>query len=242
MKARVTSFLVLLAILLIGCAGTMEFDAAKKTTQLQPGMSYQEVVQLLGEPKSSQMSEGKWVVRWSLHEIWKGWVPYDMVFDPQKKTLLSWTANEEEYQKNQQQMAQWLQGATTGGGVTAASLGPNDPTLMRQIAGRYYSYSAAGMGTSSGTERHLVLCPGGTYKADYESGYSGGAGTGSAWSAVGEGGYGGTWRIQGNMQHGTIVLVDSTGEVYEHEYSSCGRGCYYFGGVKYGFNGAPNCP
>ena len=242
MRVITKIYLGLLVVVLVGCGGSQWFDAAKRTNQLQPGMTYDEVVQVLGEPKSSQMVEGKWIVRWSLHESWKGWVPYDMVFDPETKTLLSWAVNEEEFQKKQQQQAQWAQALDAGGRGGAAALGPSDPNLMQQIAGKYYSYTSAGMGTSSGTERQLMLCPNGRYSTSYESGYSGGAGTAGAWGAVGTGQYDGSWRIQGNLQQGNITLVDSEGNVYEHQYRSCGRGCYYFGGIKYGYNGQANCP
>ena len=222
-------------------------DSAQKTNQLRPGMTYQEVVGILGEPESSQNVQGKWIVRWSLHEHWKGWVPYDMVFDPKKKTLLAWSANEREYQRRQQQlMQQWGQkvGPTTPGGPggAAATTGSSDPQLMRQMAGNYYSFSSAGVGYSGGTERRVTLCPNGTYYTATESGYSGGGGTPGAWGTASQGGGRGTWRIEGNLQQGTIVTLDSGGKATTYRYQRCGSDCVYFGNNKFAYAGSASCP
>ena len=108
MRVQKTSFPVLwiVCICLCACGGALGLHSAEKTNQLRPGMTYQEVVGILGEPESSQPVQGKWIVRWYLHESAKGWVPYDMVFDPTEKTLIAWSANEQEYQRRQQQMQQ----------------------------------------------------------------------------------------------------------------------------------------
>ena len=99
LKRNLFFVLFIAAVFLTGCvtSSKLGLDSVKKTNQLRPGMAYGEVVSLLGEPKSSQMVGGKWIVRWSLHQMWKGWVPYDMVFNPKTKTLVSWSANEAAY-------------------------------------------------------------------------------------------------------------------------------------------------
>jgi len=89
---------ILFVTILSGCAAT---STVRKTNQLAPGMLYQEVVQLLGRPKSSEFVDDKWVLRYSLHENRKGWVPYYLVFDKDRKRLASWYADEEEYQRMQ---------------------------------------------------------------------------------------------------------------------------------------------
>lgn len=244
MLFRKTPFFMFLimAALLAGCvtSSKLGLDSAKKTNQLRPGMAYEEVVNLLGEPKSSQMVEGKWIVRWSLHEMWKGWVPYDMVFNPKKKTLVAWSANETLYEKQQKSMEKIAHSIMPGSGGAAAT-GPNDPQLMQQMAGKYYSFSSAGLGYSGGTERKLTLCPNGKYYDSSESSYSGGAGTSNAWGVGNQGSGGGTWRIQGSTQQGTITMVHANRKTSAYKFRSCGNGCVYFGSTKFGYAGHANC-
>ena len=110
-KEIILLFAMSMILLLSGCA-TMGQSAglgtADKTAQLKPGMKYEEVEALLGKPESSKTVKGQQIVRWNLHEYWKGWVPYDMVFDARKKTLVSWSANEKEFQAGQQKWAGML--------------------------------------------------------------------------------------------------------------------------------------
>jgi hypothetical protein len=83
-------------ILISGCATMGEsagLGTADKTAQLKAGMQYEQVEALLGKPESSKIVKGQQIVRWNLHEYWKGWVAYDMVFDARKKTLVSWSTN-----------------------------------------------------------------------------------------------------------------------------------------------------
>ena len=96
---------ILLSLILAGCASS-KFDTAQKTSQLTPGMPHPEVVKLLGEPKSVQFYGSKVVLKYSLHEYWKGWVPYYLIFNKATGRLESWYADEEEYQRNQ---AAWMQ-------------------------------------------------------------------------------------------------------------------------------------
>lgn len=226
-----------------GSSKSMALNSAEKTAELRPGMHYDEVVELLGKPKSSQMTQEAWLVRWNLQEMWKGYVPYDMAFDPDSQELLFWSANEEEFQRKQEQLKVIVdaveQSSSTGGGASAT--GPNDPELMKQFAGRYYSFSAVGGGQTGGTERQVILCPNGNYREASESGYSGGAGTSGAWGSASQGGGGGTWRITGNMNEGTITTVSRDGSATNYNFSRCGSDCVYFGNTKFAYAGPPDC-
>jgi len=227
-----------------GSGKSMALNSAEKTSELRPGMPYDEVVELLGKPKSSQMNEEAWVVRWNLQEMWKGYVPYDMAFDPNTQKLLFWSANEEEFQRRQEQLkllADALEESTAGAGGRAAATGPNDPELMKQFAGKYYSFSAVGGGQTGGTERQVSLCPDGTYMESSESGYSGGAGTAGAWGSASQGGGKGTWRITGTMNEGTLTTVTPGGDATEYKFSRCGSDCVYFGNTKFALAGPPDC-
>ena len=84
-------------------------------------MSSEEVIQILGQPNSSQMTDDKWVLKYSLHEKWKGNVPYYMVFNKESKQLETWYENEAEYQRNQAQMEQMLKPLLESQGGGAAS-------------------------------------------------------------------------------------------------------------------------
>jgi uncharacterized membrane protein YgcG len=116
-----------LGVFLSGCAtgGTnMGFDTVKKTAQLRPGMMFPEVVKILGKPKSSVFIEDEWQVNYTLHQYWKGWVPYVFVFDKNTQRLKSWKADEEAYQKNQEmwmEIARSLEQQQASGGGTQQS-------------------------------------------------------------------------------------------------------------------------
>jgi hypothetical protein len=245
MLALLAGFLVLKSC---GSTQSMALNSAQLTNELRPGMSYDEVEQLLGKPKSSQMTNNQWIVRWTLQEMWKGYVPYDMVFDPATQSLVSWSSNEEDYQKNQEQLGalanaleQSNASASGESGGNASPTGPNDPQLMQQFAGTYYSFSAVGGGQTGGTERSVTLCPDGSFYESSETGYSGGAGTSGAWGSAGQGGSKGTWRIMGNMNEGTLTTVSASGSATEYKYSRCGSDCVYFGNNKFAYAGPPNC-
>jgi hypothetical protein len=240
------ALLIFLGNMMHACGSnkSITLNSAQKTSELQPGMSYEEVVELLGKPKSSQMTEKAWIVRWNLQEMWKGYVPYDMAFDPDTKELLFWSANEEEFQHQQEQLKQVVDaleqsGAADGG--SASAIGPNDPQLMQQFAGKYYSFSSVGGGQTGGTERQIMLCPDGTFRESSETGYSAGAGTGDAWGSASQGGSRGTWRITGNMNEGTIVTVSPDGNATSYRFSRCGSDCIYFGNNKFAWAGPPDC-
>ena len=48
-------------------------------------MTTSEVVVLLGSPSSSEFISDKLIWNYSLHQLWKGWIPYHLVFN--KETL-----------------------------------------------------------------------------------------------------------------------------------------------------------
>ncbi|MCO6414091.1 MAG: hypothetical protein J5I92_15235 [Thiogranum sp.] len=106
---RFMRLLCLLAVLtsLAGCAGTGGgLNSASKTNELAPGMDSKDVKDLLGEPSQTQFISEKWVWKYSLHQPWKGFVPYYLVFDTTDKRLESWYADEAEYHRQQQL---WMQ-------------------------------------------------------------------------------------------------------------------------------------
>lgn len=105
------SFRVFLASILLfflsGCAGSGGgLGSVSKTNQLSPGMKAADVKSVLGEPSQTQFISNKWVWKYSLHEMWKGYIPYYMVFDRESQTLEQWFADEAEYTRQQQL---WLQ-------------------------------------------------------------------------------------------------------------------------------------
>jgi len=98
--------------LLAGCAGTGGgFGAIEKTGQLRAGMKPDEVRAILGEPASTQLISEKLVWKYSLHQVWKGFVPYYLVFGRKSQALERWFADEQEYQAQQEYWLKTL-GAT----------------------------------------------------------------------------------------------------------------------------------
>jgi hypothetical protein len=90
-----------------GCAGTGGgLNSISKTNQLSPGMKPADVKAVLGDPSQTQFIGEKWVWKYSLHEAWKGFVPYYLVFSRNNPMLEQWFANEAEYARQQQL---WLQ-------------------------------------------------------------------------------------------------------------------------------------
>ena len=221
---------------LAGCVSG-GFDSVKKTTQLRQGMTYLEVVQLLGEPESSETKGKSLTATFRLHESWKGNVPYDLVFDAKKKTLQSWGENKAKYEASQKMLSQIAkslsQAGSTGGSKSGpaggAPAGPNDPDLQRQIAGLWWGYSGS-------TERKIGLCADGTYMDYTESGYSGrsydqyGSQT-MAWGSGSQRGGSGRWTISGNADSGTIHVVYSNGRTANIRYRQINDpGCLSFDG------------
>lgn len=107
MKNVFSIFLFATLLTLVGCAGTGGgLGSISKTNQLMPGMTPNQVKEILGEPSQSQFIADKWIWKYSLHEPWKGWIPYYLIFGKESLKLDSWYANEAEYMQQQQL---WLQ-------------------------------------------------------------------------------------------------------------------------------------
>ena len=104
---NIRTILVLLSIILFlyGC-GKYAMGTVRKTNQLEPGMSIGQVKGIMGDPDSTQFKRNKWVWKYSLHQEWKGFVPYYLVFGKSSKQLESWFADENEYYRQQ---SLWLQ-------------------------------------------------------------------------------------------------------------------------------------
>lgn len=105
-----TAFQVLsicLVLFLTSCAGTGGgLGSIAKSNELRPGMSTQEVELTLGKPLQTHFVSNKWVWKYKLHQYWKGYVPYYLVFNKDSQKLEEWYANEAEYMRNQHL---WLQ-------------------------------------------------------------------------------------------------------------------------------------
>lgn len=250
-KLRINFNLIALTLIygvfLAGCASsmqTMSLNSAKKTSELYPGMPYEQVVDMLGKPKSSQMVGDQWVVRWVLQEVWVGYVPYDFVFNPDDRTLISWSKNEKDFQKSQENLkviteaveqAAAESNASSGSG-NASPTGPNDEALMQRFAVKLYRFSAVGGGQTGGSETIINLCPDGTFRSGSETGYSG-----EGWGSDAQGGDHGTWRITGNMQRGEIVFVHANGQAWKYNYVRVEGDYVTLNDTKYGLAGYPDC-
>ena len=108
MKIKLYCIIIfLLGLFIFGCAGTGGgLGSISKTNQLVPGMSPTEVKNILGEASQTEFIGNKWVWKYSLHQIGKGFVPFYLVFGKENPKLESWYSNEAEYQQQQQL---WLQ-------------------------------------------------------------------------------------------------------------------------------------
>lgn len=242
MKKKAMVVLVVMISICYGCASA-GLNTAQKVNELKVGMSEAEVTGLLGSPKTTQAVEGKKVLKYSLHEYWKGWVPYYMVFDAGNR-LESWYADEKEYQENQKRMEETfapLLAAPSAGQSKAAPPGPNDPQLQQWIAGYYYSYTGGG---TAGTERKLMLCPNGRFRFASESSYSANTnmdGT-TDWGAVSTDQNGGTWTITGNQQQGTLTLNFNNGDIFNYPYrAGSDKGSFHINNILFGYAGPPKC-
>ncbi len=98
--------IMMLSFSLTSCAGNMAFGSISKSRDLRPGMQISEVEKIMGKPIQTQFISSKWVWKYKLHEYYKGYVPYYLVFNKDSKQLEEWYADEAEYQRNQQL---WLQ-------------------------------------------------------------------------------------------------------------------------------------
>ena len=233
---------VLLAVvafaLTAGCA-SMGMNSVQKLNRLSPGMSSEEVQAILGEPKSSEVQGDKWILKYTLHENWKGFVPYYVVFNKDTRTLESWYADEEEYQRSQARMAETLKPLLEGpaGGGAAAPAGPNDPDLQRWITGNYYSFSSSAV-VSAASERSFVLCADGRFRITGEFSASS-----ADWGAASQGGGTGRWTISGDRGSGTITLTygNGTTKSVRYQVDSQAEQTMFFDQVKFAYAGVANC-
>jgi len=123
----------------------------------------------------------------------------------------------------------------------AASLAPNDPYLMRQMAQVYVSVASAGPAPGGGAETRLILCPDGRYLRSVSSGAAGAGGAAKAWEAATRQAARGIWRIQGNANEGTLTMVDADGNPTSVRYRRCGRDCIFIENAKWAIEGTATC-
>jgi len=98
-EMRKSIYLLVVAVFLSGCS---TLGSMKNTNDLMPGMSITEVKKIMGQPSQTQFIGDKLVLRYNLHQYFKGWVPYYLAFDKDANKLESWFADEQEYYRNQQ--------------------------------------------------------------------------------------------------------------------------------------------
>lgn len=143
-------------------------NSIELTNRLRPGMTYEEVESLMGKPKSSIMDEDKWIARWNIQEMLKGYVPYDLVFTASERTLISWSENSEAFEARQAQLKQFSEElekqsppVTEESAAGQPASFESDQSLVSYFEGSYYRYSAVGGGQTGGTVRRLSLCANG---------------------------------------------------------------------------------
>jgi len=241
MKRAVVFLSVVAVSMTFGCAA-IGMNTVTKLNQLSPGMSPEQVQGILGEPQSTEIKNDKLVQKYTLHENWKGFVPYHMVYNKDTRVLETWYEDEEEYQRMQAQMAQALQPAlenqNAGGGGAAQPVGPNDPDLQRWITGSYYYFSSS-MVVSASSERTFALCVNGQFRSTGEFG----AAQSGEWGAASQNRSGGSWTISGDRQSGTITLSypDGTSQNVRYQVDSQTEQTMLFNGVKFVYSGVASC-
>ena len=98
---KIIRFITILCVLLSSVFAMGE--TVSKVNSLEPGMTIQQVKELLGEPQSTQFIENKLVYTYLLKE--KGGIdyPHYLVFDGKTKLLEGWVADTKKYEANKQQ-------------------------------------------------------------------------------------------------------------------------------------------
>lgn len=237
---------VLVAAVVCGssaCA-SVGMNSVQRVNQLSVGMDSSQVVAILGDPSSAQVKDGQMVLKYTLHQNWKGFVPYYFVFDGDTRRLVSWYEDEAEYQRNQQQIAQAVaplleqQQQQQAAGGAAAPAGPNDADLQRWITGTFYYFSSSAV-VSASSERSFVLCVDGQFRITGEF-HAAGSG---AWGAASQSGNAGRWTISGDRQSGTITLSFAGGGTRNVAYrvGSKEEQTMYFDGVLFAYAGVAEC-
>lgn len=254
MRRGVGAILMGAVLLSSGCAA-MGMNSVQKLQQLSPGMTDTQVREILGDPKSSEMAGEKWVLKYTLHENWKGFVPYFVVFDGGTRRLEGWFEDEEGYQQMQAEMGETFKpllesgNQAAGGGAApagggAAPAGPNDPDLQRWITGNYYYFSSS-MVVAASSERSIHLCTDGRFRMYGEfsaSSFRDSAGN-NDWGAASQSGGGGRWTISGDRQSGTITMRFGDGSTRSIPYrvGSQQEQTMYFGETMFAYAGVANC-
>jgi outer membrane protein assembly factor BamE (lipoprotein component of BamABCDE complex) len=239
---RVRQLLVLAAACGVVACAAVGMNSIKKANQLSVGMDREQVVQILGEPSSTEVKGNQTVLKYTLHQNWKGFVPYYCVFDNDTGRLVAWYEDEEEYQRNQQQIAQamapLLEKQQQQQAGAAAPAGPNDPDLQRWITGTYYYFSSS-MVVSASSERTFVLCVNGQFRitGEFSASESG------AWGAASRSGNAGRWSISGDRNTGTISLSFAGGATRNVTYrvDSKEQQTMLFDGVRFAYAGVAEC-
>ncbi len=88
--------LIMVGVISLFC---ISCSSVSKTNRLERGMSKSQVIDILGEPDSSQFVEGYLVWKYSLFQTWKGHIPHYFFFDG-RGNLHSWYQNLEEHREN----------------------------------------------------------------------------------------------------------------------------------------------
>ena len=90
----------------VGCSSmkSLQLNSVQLTNQLRPGMTYTEVEAVLGKSQSSQVVGDQMIARWNLQEMWRGYIPYDFVFNASDQTLISWSENTKAFNQKQEQL------------------------------------------------------------------------------------------------------------------------------------------
>ena len=74
----------------------MKFGDIVKLNELDRGMSQSVVKQILGTPKQKELKGGKTILKYSLHQWFRGWKPVYLLFDD-KDRLVEWFVDEKEF-------------------------------------------------------------------------------------------------------------------------------------------------
>ena len=112
---------------------------------------------------------------------------------------------------------------------------------MQDLAGKYYSYTGGStIYGSAGTERRVMLCPNGLF---YDSSEFSASGQGDVnWGGARSSGGAARWSIRGDKTRGIITIIRPNGRAEEVSYQVTGEeGVILFNGIKFAYEGAPEC-
>ena len=96
--------LVFVSSLIAGCNSLM-LGTIKNTEKLSSGMSYEQVLSVMGnEPDSTYIKADEFVAVYKLHAYNVGWVPHNLIFNSDTRILKYWEADRQAYINNQAQL------------------------------------------------------------------------------------------------------------------------------------------